>query len=614
MNDDQSFEDLLEYLKSNRSFDFTGYKRSSLMRRVLRRIQQVPEVETFSEYRDYLEVHPDEFVPLFNTILINVTDFFRDPNAWEFLAQHVIPEILQSKGKGDPIRVSSVGCACGKEAYSIAMLLAEALGLEQYRQRVKIFATDVDEEALASARHAVYPSAALKGVAPELRDKYFERGPGDQVTFKTDFRRGVIFGRHDLVQDAPISRLDLLICRNTLMYLNAEIQSRALARFHFALNDPGYLFLGKAEMLVQNGDLFSPIDIKHRIFLKVTGQSARDRVLMLGHGNGNEPGAQIIQQLLLREVVFDALPVAQIVVAADGKLLLASAAAREMFDLKHSDLGRPLAELELSYRPIELRSLIDQATAERRTVLASDIPVKLRRGETEYLDVQVVPVYDSTNRQMGTTVNFINVTAHHRLQETLEHSNQEMETANEELQSTNEELETTNEELQSTNEELETTNEELQSTNEELETMNEELQATNEELQTTNDELKLRTDEVNQLNGFLQCIMASLPDGLVVVDRKFIVLSWNKSAENLWGIKAQEAQGESIFNLDIGLPLGQLKQFVRDCLEPGAQSSETTIDATNRRGQPIRCRVSFSPLTTGGRLPDGVILVMEELK
>lgn len=263
---DQAFEDLLEYLKASRAFDFTGYKRSSLMRRVTRRMQALPEVQNYAEYRDYLEVHPDEFVPLFNTILINVSDFFRDPSAWDYLAENVLPQLIKNKRPKEPIRVCSVGCAHGQEAYSIAMLLAEELGEEQYRRRVKIFATDVDEEALAIARHATYPVPALKSVPPELKEKYFDPGPGNQMTFKTDLRRCVIFGRHDMVQDAPISRLDLLICRNTLMYFNAETQTRALTRFHFALNDGGYLFLGKAEILINNGSLFNPVELRHRVF------------------------------------------------------------------------------------------------------------------------------------------------------------------------------------------------------------------------------------------------------------------------------------------------------------------------------------------------------------
>src|SRR5262249_1808886 len=247
---DRDFEALLEHLKTSRGFDFTGYKRSSLMRRVTKRMSALPDIKTYGAYLDYLEVHPEEFTPLFNTILINVTAFFRDTVAWEFLAKNVIPKIIRSKQGGEPIRVCSVGCASGEEAYSVAMLLANALGDKAFRDRVKIYATDVDNEALTQARRGTYPAKTVEQVPDKLRKKFLDAGAGGQAVVRGDLRRPVIFGRHDLVQDAPISRLDLLICRNTLMYFNSETQSRILARFHFALSDTGFLFLGKSEMLL----------------------------------------------------------------------------------------------------------------------------------------------------------------------------------------------------------------------------------------------------------------------------------------------------------------------------------------------------------------------------
>lgn len=264
---DRDFEALLEYLQRTRGFDFTAYKRPSLMRRVTKRMQMV-KIDKFPDYMDYLEVHPEEFAQLFDTILINVTSFFRDQIAWDLLAQQVIPMILKEKRPNEALRIWSAGCASGEEAYSIAILFAEALGSESFSDRVKIYATDVDEEALAHARHASYSEKDLEPVPPELKEKYFEQG-SNRFVFRNDLRRSVIFGRHDLVQDAPISRLDLLTCRNTLMYFNAEIQGRILARFHFALNDPGYLFLGRAEMLLTHTNIFTPIELKCRIFSKV---------------------------------------------------------------------------------------------------------------------------------------------------------------------------------------------------------------------------------------------------------------------------------------------------------------------------------------------------------
>src|SRR2546422_5780406 len=280
--EDAKFEHLLEYLRQSRGFDFTGYKRPSLMRRMSKRMQTV-HVDRFTDYVDYLEVHPEEFAVLFNTILINVTSFFRDQPAWDFLAGSVVPRIIRNKGADDSIRIWSAGCATGEEAYAIAMLMAEALGKEGFRQRVKIYATDVDEDALATARQAGYGAKEIQPVPEEFRQKYFDV-VGSRYVFNSDLRRSVIFGRHDLVQDAPMSRLDLLVCRNTLMYFNAETQGRILTRFHFALADTGYLFLGKAEMLLTRANLFLPVTPRNRVFRKADALSLRDQLVVVAQG------------------------------------------------------------------------------------------------------------------------------------------------------------------------------------------------------------------------------------------------------------------------------------------------------------------------------------------
>ncbi|RYG30000.1 protein-glutamate O-methyltransferase CheR, partial [bacterium] len=211
---------LLAYLKSTRGFDFDAYKRTTLQRRVQKRISLVG-LSQYDEYIDYLEVHPDEFQHLFNTILINVTSFFRDLESWDYLRETVLPRITEARtGDDDSIRVWNAGCASGQEAYTTAMMFAEALGTEAFRERVKIYATDLDDEALGQSRLASYSAKGVETLPDGYREKYFER-VGDRFVFDRELRRSVIFGRHDLIQDAPISRVDLLMCRNTLMYFNA---------------------------------------------------------------------------------------------------------------------------------------------------------------------------------------------------------------------------------------------------------------------------------------------------------------------------------------------------------------------------------------------------------
>jgi len=222
------------------------------------------------------------------------------------------------------------------------------------------------------------------------------------------------------------------------------------------------------------------------------------------------------------------------------------------------------------------------------------------------------PLRDGGNGLMGVSVSFLNVTTTLRLQDDLQRAHQELEAAYEELQSSNEELETTNEELQSTVEDLETTNEELQSTNEELETMNEEMHSANEELQTINEELRQRSDDLNQVNTFLESILASFRGGVAVVDRDLLVLVWNHRAEDLWGLRAEEAEGKNFLNLDIGLPVEQLRQVIRTSLTGEGTPADLMLEAVNRRGKPIRCRVNSAPLFGPGGETRGVILLMEE--
>ncbi|MEH2178046.1 CheR family methyltransferase [Nostoc sp.] len=604
------FENLLIYLRQSRGFDFTGYKRSTLMRRVLKRMQSLT-IENFEEYQDYLEVYPEEFNYLFNTILINVTAFFRDSSAWEEMAEQILPNLINNKKASEQIRIWSAGCASGEEAYTLAMLIAQILGAEEFRQRVKIYATDVDEDALNHARQAVYSEKDVQTVPDELRHKYFEI-VGNRYVFRQDLRRSVIFGRHDLLQDAPISRLDLLVSRNTLMYFNSETQGRILARFHFALNNNGYLFLGKAEMLLMHSSLFTPLDLKNRIFTKVSTVNLRDRLLVMANSVDDESSNRLTRNLRLRDMGFDTAPIAQIVIDINGTLVMVNEQARILFGLFPKDLARPFQDLELSYRPVELRSLIERAYTERRPVSITNVERYVSNTEIQYLNVQITPLQETDNSFLGVSISFHDVTRYIKLQDALKRSQQELETTNEELQSTNEELETTNEELQSTNEELETTNEELQSTNEELETMNEELQSTNEELQAINSELNERTTELNRTNISLISILKSLQTGIVVIDSSFNISIWNYIVEDLWGLRTDEVIGKSIFNLDIGLPVEQLRSPIRESLSGKKQFQEMIVNATNRRGKQIECYLAITPLL--GAEMQGAVLMMVDVE
>jgi two-component system, chemotaxis family, CheB/CheR fusion protein len=604
-------EVLLDYLRRNRGFDFTGYKRTSLTRRIDKRMQAVG-ISSYLDYVDYLEVVPEEFTHLFNTILINVTGFFRDPPAWEFVAEEVLPDILAARRPGEPLRIWSAGCASGQEAYTLAMLCGEVLGLDGFRERVKIYATDVDDEALNQARSARYTAKEVEGVPADMLQRYFERNGQGHFVFSKDLRRSVIFGRHDLIQDAPISRIDLLVCRNTLMYFNSEIQAHILGRLAFALREGGYLFLGRAEMLLAHSSLFSAVDLKRRVFRQVPQPGLRERLMALSESGNPNPRPQASRAERTREAALDAGREAQLVVDGGGYLVMANAKARSLFDLSSGDVGKLFQDLEVSYRPVELRSKIQQAYIDRQpsTVYETEWPSGM--GEVAYLEVQIVPLVDSNQSPLGASISFTDVTRSKRFQQELEHTNRELEDAYAELQSTNEELETTNEELQSTVEELETTNEELQSTNEELETMNEEMQSTNEELQTINDELSQRTTDLNQVNAFLESIWESLGGAVTVLDEELRVRVWNQRAEDLWGVRQDEIQGQHFLNLDIGLPVGELVPTLRSSLNGDGEKRAVRVEAINRRGKPIEVLVTSSPLLGSQKEIRGVILITHE--
>jgi two-component system, chemotaxis family, CheB/CheR fusion protein len=585
---DPGFEELLDFVHEARGFDYSQYKRPSLMRRFEKRMQTAG-VDTYEDYRSYLEAEPREFAELLDTILINVTGFFRDPAALEYLAKEIVPKIVEQKPDGERIRAWSAGCATGEEAYTMAILFAEALGAEAYANRVKIYATDLDDDALARARHARYDAKAIEGVPENLRAQYFEDGNSGSAV-RGDIRRSVVFGRNDLLSDPPISKVDLLVSRNTLMYFGAQAQHTVLANFYFALGPGGFLFLGNAEALHSRTSLFLPVHLKHRVFTRNPGIAPEYR------GSELSPAAALPEEnRRLRESSFESGPSAQLVIDTEGRLALANTEARALFNLSPQDVGRPLPDLEVSYRPLELRSRIDQTISERRPLFERDVQFRID-GTDHHLDAQFTPLQSTGGELFGVSIVFDDVTGARGLRSELEGAKRELESAYEQLQSTVEELETTNEELQSTNEELET--------------MNEELQSTNEELLTMNDELRDRTDEAIGANAFLSSVLTSIPEAVVVVDPDLVVTAWSSAAAEIWGVSAQEAEGQFFLNLDIGLPVGELREHARAAL--GGQEIESLpVPAHDRRGKPVIASISFAPLLGAGNEPRGAILTMK---
>ena len=607
--DDPAFESFLQFLKESRSYDFTGYKRPSLIRRVDHRMQAL-DVGSYEAYQDVLQLDPAEFTALFNTILINVTSFFRDLDAWDYLRTGILPDLLRAVD-GAPVRVWSAGASAGQEAYSIAMLLHQLMGT-RFREQVKIYATDVDEDALNYARHASYTEREINGLPQFYRDRYFDRA-GDRYVVSPDIRRGVIFGRNDLTRDAPISRIDILLCRNTLMYLNHETQSRVISRLGFALRPNGVLLLGKAEMLINQPDLFEPVDLGRRLFRRVNA-GLDDSTGATGPRRAAERAVITDDAERLRSEILLTNPVAQIAVNAAGRLIMVNHRASGMLGISDRDLGRPFHDLEVSYRPLELRSHLAEVAENQTPVWLREVEWRRSGPDPVFVDVHVVPLLDGSGAVDGASVSFTDVTRFRQLSIEVELANRQLEAAYEQLQSTNEELETTNEELLSTVDELETTNEELQSTNEELETMNEELQSANDELQSTVGQLRDRTQEITELNAFMESILGSLQAAVVVVDRDLVVRVWTPRACDLWGLRAEETVGHHLLNLDSGLPVAELHPWLRAVVseqQPAVVGQH--LRALDRRGRPVSLRVTVTPLQSGEQAPSGALVSMESV-
>ncbi|GIG29696.1 CheR family methyltransferase [Cellulomonas marina] len=567
---------LLEHLREQRGFDFTGYKSASLARRIGRRMAAAG-VGSYEDYQDRLSVDPGEFDALFDTVLINVTAFFRDADAWEHLRTEVLPRLLARRtGR---LRVWSAACASGQEPYSLAVLLAEALGPEEFADRVKIYATDVDEVALATARNGLYDEREVAGVPEQTLARWFEP-VGDRFQVRKELRRAVIFGRNDLIQDAPISHIDLLLCRNALMYFNAQTQAQIVRRLHFALEPHGVLFLGKAEMLLSHPDLFQPLELRRRFFRKVVGEPRRVAMPLTGAAPADAVPPEDLSRLW-EEALLQA-PAAQVVIGRDGVLVASNRRAQSLFAIGPRDAGRPFHDLEMSYKPVELRSSIEQVLAARAPLWLRDLSWQRVGQRPVSLDVQVVPLLTSDGEVLGVTVIFNDVTRYRELQDQLEQANQHLEAAYEELQSTNEELET----------------------------MNEELQSTNDELNSSNEELRLRTAEVGELAHFLEAVLGGLRAGVAVLDDDLRVLAWNERAADLWGVRDDEALGRPMGDLDIGLPFDRLRPLLVAHANGLPAEDVVRVEAVNRRGRTVDLDVAVSPLRRGGAGADGAIVVM----
>jgi len=559
---------IVTVLRNHTGHDFHGYKRNTFMRRIQRRMQ-VAQTATIEEYLEQLRTSAEETQALFNDLLIGVTHFFRDHKEFEFLEREIVPKLFEGKTSADQLRVWVLGCATGEEAYSIGILLREHMAKLDAVPRVQIFATDIDGRALALARVGRYGEAAIREMTPARIARWFLK-EGDTYYVAKELREMCIFSQHSIIKDAPFSRLDLISCRNLLIYLSSELQNRVIPLFHFALRPRGYLFLGNSENVTQHSKLFSAVDRKYRVFRQQETPLRRlpdfPLAATMERRRQRDP--------LPRNAVAPAASLGKQVERIMGRYAPAYMVLDENYDVLHF-FGRTgpyidppagaasLNVLSLIHRDLRmsLRSALHKAETDPAPIRLAGLRIA-RNGRSEAVTLSVERIdgnehprrfavvlqegHATADADYAAPIDFDGAAAEQHAN--LERLESELQITRDRLQATIEELESTNEELKASNEEYQSVNEELQSANEELETSKEELQSLNEELQTVNGELAHRVEELGRANSDLKNLFESTQIATVFLDNELRVKSFTPSITDLF----------HLIDSDLGRPIGHI--------------------------------------------------------
>jgi len=613
---DEALRHILSYVRARTGHDFTNYKRSTILRRLIRRMQ-VARRETLEDYAKFLRETSDEAQALLGDLLISVTTFFRDPKAFDTLAKLVIPELFKAKLPDDAIRVWVPGCATGEEAYSLTMLLLEEAARHDIRPEIQVFGSDMDARALATARDGRYPAAIEADVGEARLRRFFNREEAF-YRIKRELRDTVLFTNHSLLKDPPFSRLDLISCRNLLIYLDRELQQQVLATLHYGLEDHGYLFLGSSETAETRDSIFRLIDRDARIY-RSTGR-AHDGPPVVPRLAGFWPGDQAVMASAAqattrgaptahREALERLAPPSVLVDSAHRVLHLSETAGRYL-QPPGGPLASDITELVRQELRFDLRGALNRAFGRGETVLTGPIDVRFN-GSARRVLLQVKPVElgEAGRERSEALVLFLEdegvaggADASAAADGTVERLKQDLELAQSRLRTTREEAEAANEELRAANEELQSINEEYRSTAEELETSREELQSINEELQTVNSELKFKLDSVSRANSDLHNLMAAMDFGTLFLDSALRINRFTPKLGELFSITPG----------DIGRPITDFAhQLDYDTLADDAQTvlKELTPierEVGSRTGRWYLAR--FRPYRTVDDKIDGVVV------
>jgi two-component system CheB/CheR fusion protein len=620
-----ALHDILVNLRARTGHDFRFYKRATMIRRIERRLQ-VNGVPDLVAYRDLLRDNTREVNLLLADMLIGVTSFFRDHEAFATLERAVLPALFNGKNEGDQVRAWVAGCSSGEEAYSLAMLLSEQRDALHSRASIQVFATDIDEGAVARARLGVYPESVMQDVRPTLR-KFFTKVDSRFEVAKS-VRENILFAMHNVLRDPPFSRLDFVSCRNLLIYLDRAVQRQVLEMFHYALHPDGYLFLGSSESADAVDDLFSVIDKKHRIYrakaVRVAARPAMSSVTALigGSYGMREEGVSALTPerrnfsfSALHQRVLEQYAPPSVIVNRDSKIVHLSDHAGRFLRYAGGEPSSNMIAVVLPELRLDLRTALFQAVQTGNSVEARRVKLE-RDGRTSYVKMTVRPFHDAD-------ADFILV-LFDEVQEAMTESRpaanegvgddrvmmqleRELHLSKQQLQNTIEQYETSTEELKASNEELQAINEELRSATEELETSKEELQSVNEELITVNAELQTKIEETGKANDDLQNLITSTDIATIFVDRAMCIKRYTPSATTVFNLIGADV-GRSLFDITHRLIYPELASDVGATFQ-SLRLIEREVTATDGRWFIAR----LLPYRTADDRIDGAVLSLIEI-
>lgn len=618
--DDEVLRRILSYLRVRTGHDFSKYKRSTVVRRIARRMQ-VNRVDSLKEYSDSIREKPDEVQALLSDLLISVTSFFRDQEAFDVFAK-LLPDVFSNNETGEQIRVWVAGCATGEEAYSIGILLLEEALRRESRPHIQIFATDLDSRALAAAREARYPAAIEADVSEARLRRYFTR-EGDYYRVRQELRDIILFALHDLLKDPPFSHVDIVSCRNVMIYLDRELQEQVCATFHYALNPGGYLFLGAAETADNPPGNFRTTDRHARLYQSTLalGEKApllprllgplRIREQLLPLPQGVSPMAALTEAAAHRRALESVAPPSILVDERHRVLHLSDTAGRFLMP-SGGPLSADATELVRPELRFEMRSALHRVFEQRQPTLSLPVRISIN-GQTRPVQLQVKPLQEAGEWHRAIVI-FIEGDAVSEstsnaqvTDETVRRLKEELEITQQRLRTMREESDTANEELRASNEELQSINEEYRSTSEELETSKEELQSINEELQTVNAELKSKLEMISRANSDLQNLLAATDFGTLFLDAGLNIKRFTDQVRELFSITASD-EGRPITDFAHQLEYDDL---VKDARAVIANLAPIRREIRSRKGRWYDLRMR--PYRTVDDKIDGVVITFVDV-